>query len=51
MTSAKGFVNAQMDVELIEKINSYAEAHHMPRSAAVRVAVEKLVENFTPTKS
>ena len=50
MTSAKGFVNTQMDEELIAKLSSFADAHHMTRSAAVRVAVEKLVEDFTPGK-
>lgn len=44
MTTDKSFVSAQMDTDLIKSLGEYAEAEGITRSAAVRRAIEKLLD-------
>jgi len=44
MTANKSFVSAQMDTDLIESLGKYAEAEGITRSAALRRAIEQLLD-------
>jgi metal-responsive CopG/Arc/MetJ family transcriptional regulator len=44
MTKGKDMISAQMDTSLIEQLNAYAKAQGVTRSAAVRLAIVKLLD-------
>ncbi|MGA0330311.1 MAG: ribbon-helix-helix protein, CopG family [Ilumatobacteraceae bacterium] len=44
MTTDKSFVSAQMDTDLIKALGKYAETEGITRSAAVRRAIEQLLD-------
>lgn len=45
MTKGKDMISAQMDTTLIEQLNAYAKAEGVTRSAAVRRAIEQLLDS------
>ena len=44
MTPDKSFISAQMDTALIKSLGQYAKAEGITRSAALRRAIERLLD-------
>ena len=44
MTASKDFISAQMDTDLIKALGKYAETEGITRSAAVRRAIQQLLD-------
>lgn len=44
MTTSKDFISAQMDTDLIKSLGKYAETEGITRSAAVRRAIQQLLD-------
>ena len=45
MAADKSMISAQMDTTLIRQLNSYAKANGLNRSAALRRAIEQLLDS------